>query len=139
MYLFLLSYVRHAKNIRTSPQKLTYDNTDLMVRFERKVEAISLCECRMWQRRSSKKHARNLGKSIVCWHTKQMFALRRDEKRKDAPILTHPFVITLTTKTIILFLCLLNSCLCGCHSCNRHTERTATYIIETYLVAEFNR
>jgi len=26
MYAFLLSYVRHAKNIRTSPKKLTYDN-----------------------------------------------------------------------------------------------------------------
>ena len=26
MYVFLLSYVRGAKNLRTSPKKLTYDN-----------------------------------------------------------------------------------------------------------------
>ena len=26
MYVFVLSYGRHAKNLRTSPKKLTYDN-----------------------------------------------------------------------------------------------------------------
>ena len=31
MYVFLLSYVRCAKNIRTSPKKLTYDNAVALV------------------------------------------------------------------------------------------------------------